>query len=171
MTTFLQTLIRPDKEESAQRTEVAKAANLLQVGEFQFLQLAYSEWHGEEMPEELINNLFMSYMLHDQVPYWAGHHAHQILELDRRGELNDRAPAYHRYDKDYSKIRPRDVKRFTVTAAIMVSILTGIVWLSHLVAGESTSFLPPYFEKKELEKMVKERNIQDTSRAPGPYGR
>ena len=68
MTTFFQTLIRPDREESAQRAEVAKAANLLQVGEFQFLQLAYSEWHGEEMSEELINHLFMAYMLYDQVP-------------------------------------------------------------------------------------------------------
>lgn len=171
MVTFFQTLIRPDKEESAQRAEVAKAANLLQVGEFQFLQLAYSEWHGEEMSEELINSMFMSYMLYDQVPYWARHHAYQILELDRRGELNDRDPAYHRYDKDYGKIRPKDVKRFIVNAAIMVSVLTGVVWLCHLAAGESTSFLPPYFEKKEMKEMSKERKIQDTSLAPGRYNR
>ena len=92
-------------------------------------------------------------------------------KLDSRGELNDRDPAYHRYDKDYGKIRPRDVKRFIVTAAIMVSILTGVVWLSHLVAGESTSFLPPYFEKKEMKAMAKERKIQDTSLAPGRYSR
>ncbi len=171
MTTFLQTLIRPDREESGQRAEVAKAASLLQVGEFQFLQLAYSEWHGEEMSEELINNLFMSYMLYDQVPCWARHHAHQILALDKRGELNENDPAYHRYDKDYGKRFPGDIKRFIVTATLMVSIMTGIVWLSHLVAGESTSFLPPYFEKKELKKMGKERKIEDTSLTTGRYSR
>ena len=98
--TLLQTLIRPDREESAQRAEVARAANLLQVGEFQFLQLAYSRWHGEEMPEEVINRMFMAYMLHDQVPYWARHHAHHILALDGQGALDEADPAYHRYDRD-----------------------------------------------------------------------
>ena len=171
MVTFFQTLIRPDREESAQRAEVAKAANLLQVGEFQFLQLAYSKWHGEEMSEELINHLFMAYMLYDQVPYWARHHAHHILALDEQGELNENDPAYHRYDKDYGKKLPVDIKRFIVTAAIMVSVMTGIFWLSHLVAGESTSFLPPYFTKKEMKAMAKERKIQDTSLAPGRYNR
>ena len=171
MVTFFQTLIRPDREESAQRAEVAKAANLLQVGEFQFLQLAYSEWYGEEMSEELINQLFMAYMLYDQVPFWARRHAHQILALDKQGELDENDPAYHRYDKDYGKKLPADIKRFIVTATLMVSIMTGIVWLSHLVAGESTSFLPPYFEKKEIKGTEKERNIEDTSLTPGRYNR
>lgn len=69
--TLLQALIRPDRGENARRAEVARAANLLQVGEFQFLQLAYDEWRGREMPEALINRLFTAYMLHDQTPWWA----------------------------------------------------------------------------------------------------
>lgn len=165
--TLLQTLIRPDREESAQRAEVARAANLLQVGEFQFLQLAYSQWHGEEMPEELIDRMFMAYMLHDQVPYWARHHAHHILALDGRGALDEGDPAYHRYDRDYGKKPPSDVWRFAVVAALLVSIMTGFLWLSHLVAGESASFLLPYFTKKELLEMEKERGVRKTSPAPG----
>lgn len=69
--TLLQAFIRPDREENARRAEVARAANLLQVGELQFLQLAYDEWRGREMPEDLINRLFTAYMLHDQTPWWA----------------------------------------------------------------------------------------------------
>ena len=69
--TLLQALIRPDRGENARRAEVARAANLLQVGELQFLQLAYDEWRGREMPEALINRLFTAYMLHDQTPWWA----------------------------------------------------------------------------------------------------
>ncbi len=71
---LFQTLIRPDREENSQRAEVCKAANFLQVGEFQFLQLAYREWHKDEMPEELTNSIFKSYMLHDEVPHWARHY-------------------------------------------------------------------------------------------------
>ncbi|MCH7542778.1 MAG: hypothetical protein IIB65_03995, partial [Proteobacteria bacterium] len=46
MSNLFQTLMRPDREESEQRAEVARAANLLQLGEFQLLQLAYHDWHG-----------------------------------------------------------------------------------------------------------------------------
>ena len=41
MTGFFQTLIQPDREEHPERALIARAANLLQVGEFQLLQLAY----------------------------------------------------------------------------------------------------------------------------------
>ncbi len=166
MATLLRTLIRPDREEASLRAEVAKAANLLQVGEFQFLQLAYSEWHGKEMTEDLVNRLFMRYMLYDQVPYWARHYAHRILSLDGRGELNERDPGYHRYDRNYGKELPRDVRRFIVAAAIVVSLMGGVLGLGHLVAGESASFLPPYFTKKELKKMGAQRKSAQTPPAP-----
>ena len=49
---FFKTLIRPDQEEDPERTLVARAANVLQVGEFQLLQLAYHEWHGHDLPQK-----------------------------------------------------------------------------------------------------------------------
>ena len=62
---LLQTLMRPDREEMelGERTLVAKAANILQVGEFQLLQLAYQGWHNRDLPEALVSQLFSSYML------------------------------------------------------------------------------------------------------------
>ncbi len=166
--TLLQTLIRPDREEHTQRAEVAKAANLLQVGEFQFLQLAYSEWHGREMSEELINRLFMRYMLYDQTPYWARHFAHHILGLDRQGELDEEDPAYHKYDRDYGEKLSRDVSRFVIAAAILVSLMGGALWLGHLIAGESASLLPPYFTQKRDEKHGEGTQNQGNAPRTGP---
>ena len=151
MQSFFHTLIRPDREENSRRAEVARAANLLQVGEFQFLQLAYNKWFDEDMPEELCNNLFMGYMLYDKVPHWARHYARRILALDREGALNERDPVYHRYDSDYHSTVPQGVVKFCASVAIVVVFIGGILWIGHMMTdGGGTSILPPYFEKKEI---------------------
>ena len=38
---FFKTLVKPDWDDNPKRTEIIHAANLLQVGEFQLIQLAY----------------------------------------------------------------------------------------------------------------------------------
>ena len=148
---LFQTLIRPDREENSQRAEVCKAANFLQVGEFQFLQLAYREWHKDEMPEELTNSIFKSYMLHDEVPHWARHYGRRIISLYRRGELNDRDPAYHRYDRDYGKRVPQGMIRFIGAAAVLFLVIAGMLLIGHLATdGKGSSVLPPYFTPEEI---------------------
>ncbi len=164
--TLLQALIRPDREENAWRAEVARAANLLQVGEFQFLQLAYDEWHGREMPEDLINRLFTAYMLHDQAPWWARRCARRVLALDGRGELNEEDPAWRRYDRNYGQAPSKDARRFIAVALLLASLLGGTLWIGHLVAGESASFLPPYFTRKELREMAGEREAGNAAKTP-----
>ena len=59
MKDFFQTLLKPDREdpEAKERAEVARAADILMIGEFQFLQLAYYEWHGDDLPVELVDKL------------------------------------------------------------------------------------------------------------------
>ena len=151
MQNFFQTLIRPDREETPDRAEIARAANLLQVGEFQFLQLAYNEWFSEEMPERLCDKFFMGYMLQDSVPHWARHYARRILALDREGTLNDLDPRYHRYDSDYHTTVPQGVVKFWASVFVVVAFIGGILWIGHIMtAGKSTSVLPPFFEEKEL---------------------
>ena len=74
MKSFLRTLLRPDREETnPEAAEVAQAANILQIGEFQLLQLAYRDWHSAELPETLTDKLFACYMLRKQVPHWTRH--------------------------------------------------------------------------------------------------
>ena len=134
---FLRTLLHPDVEEAPDKALVARAANLVQLGEFQFLQLAYREWHGEELPEAMIDPLFRRYMLQDRVPPWARHYARRIAELDRQGRLDDRAPRFRRLDGGYGASAPRGLRRFVLAASVVA-------------AGKSSSILPPYFDENEL---------------------
>jgi len=147
---FFETLIRPDKEEQTERAEVARAANFLQVGEFQLLQLAYKEWHGQDLPEALVDRLFAAYMLHNEVPHWARQYARNILRLEEQGRLDDLDPKYHRYDADYHTHVPGGVRRFFAAAAVLVLCLGGSLLFAELATGDSTSVLPPYFERDEL---------------------
>jgi hypothetical protein len=98
---FFKVLMNPDQEEKelGEQVIVAKAANLLQVGEFQLLQLAYVDWHGEELGEEMASVLIKSYMIEHQVPPWARHYARKIMALSESGQLDDSEPSDHRYDR------------------------------------------------------------------------
>jgi len=149
---FFQAVLHPDREEleNAERAEVCKAANVLQVGEFQFLQLAYYEWFGEDLPQALIARLFTSYMLHNEVPHWARHYARVVMVRDETGNLGDDGPTYHRYDHDYHTEVPNGVRRFcTATGIITMALVSGIL-IASLSVKEPTSLLPPYFERDEL---------------------
>ena len=45
MSGLLKTLIKPDWDDNPKRSEILNAANLLQIGEFQLIQLAYKVWY------------------------------------------------------------------------------------------------------------------------------
>lgn len=148
---LFETLIHPDKEEDTERAEVARAANLLQVGEFQVLQLAYKEWFGRELPEALVDRLFAAYMFQNDVPFWARQYSRNILRLDDQGGLDDMNPAYHRYDSDFrSQAAPDGVLRFCMAVGFVVLCLGGGIMIAETSTGNGTSVFPPYFDRDEL---------------------
>ena len=150
MSSLFQTLMRPDREECAERAEVARAANLLQIGEFQLLQLAYHDWHGEDVAPEAINRLFKTYMIEKVVPHWARHYALYIIARDTAGLLDDQEPRYHRYDVNFGIHLPHGVRQFCIAAAAVTICIGGALWISYLATGGNTAVLPPYFEEHEL---------------------
>ncbi len=123
------TLLHPDHEEveMKERLVVISAANQLQVGEFQLLQLAYREWYGEDLPEDLVSELFTSYMLRNRVPHWARHYARRVIDGYERGELDDNSPLFHRFDHDYRTRMPRGLQRFCVDAAGVIICVFGSI--------------------------------------------
>ena len=149
---LLETLIRPDREEHEERAEVAKAANLLQIGEFQLLQLAFHDWHERDMPAGVIDRIFANYMLHNEVPFWARRYARNIIALDDAGELDDLQPHYHRYDSDYHTSVPNGRRRFVLATSCVLLALFGGLALAELAAKPGSSILPPYFERGSLGK-------------------
>ena len=69
MNGFLKTLVKPDWDDNPKRTEVLNAANLLEIGEFQLIQLAYKVWYQEELPENKIDKIFRRIYGHRNYPY------------------------------------------------------------------------------------------------------
>jgi len=146
MKQFIKTLLRPDQEEDPERTLVARAANVLQVGEFQLLQLAYRDWFGQELPAALCDQLFQAYMLRDEIPSWARYYARRIIEFEERGLIDCNDAYYHRYDREYVTHVPQGVRQFTWVSVILASILVLGVVIGELAAGQGASMLPPYFD-------------------------
>lgn len=145
---FFDTLLRPDHEDDPQGGEIAHAANLLQVGEFQLLQLAHAEWFGREMTLEETSRYFRLFMIERTVPGWALRYARDIAELDRQGRLDDRREHYHRYDCDYSR-RPMSngMRRFIVAATLVTGVVGGGLAMATYSADCNGGILPPCFER------------------------
>jgi len=150
MMQFFKTLVRPDREEDPERTVVARAANVLQVGEFQLLQLAYRDWYGQELPIALCDQLFQAYMLRNEIPIWARHYARRILDFEERGLIDCDDAYYHRYDREYVTHVPQGVKQFTWVSMILATVIVLGVVIGELSAGEGASMLPPYFDQRDF---------------------
>ena len=169
MPSFFETLIRPDREENEERALVARAANILEIGEFQILQIAYYEWFGEEMPEAMTDHIFRTFMMQSQVPHWAKHFARQIIDEEQKGTLDERSPYYHRYDSDYYRALPLGARRLAIAVGVIVLFVGGGILISHLtvtgssrstasgsgekgveIQRQSTSITVPYWSEDEL---------------------
>lgn len=150
---FFKVLLRPDREEreNGPRALIARAANILQIGEFQLLQLAYRDWHGEDLSEHRLSGLFATYMLNGDVPPWARHFARRILEQEGRGDLNENDPNFHRFDHEYHGRRVNGgTEKFVMAVTVLAVVVGGGIWFADLSARESASQLPPFFTNEEL---------------------
>ena len=113
MSSLLKALIKPDWDDSPKRTEILHAANLLQIGEFQLIQLAYKVWYGQNLPENKINKIFGEYMVTGIIPIWVTYYAKDIIKLDNANVLDSYNKKYHVYDHEFGKHinHERQIKR------------------------------------------------------------
>lgn len=152
MAGLLETLLRPDHEDDPDRGIVIQAANILQIGEFQFLQLAYREWFGRDMPERDVDGHFRSFILKGHTPHWVLQHAKRIIDWDARGLLDERNPDYRKFENLHYSPVPMGVRRFAIAIACLVLALGGGLTLAHFATFKTSSILPPYFEDKDLPR-------------------
>ena len=153
MSGLLKTLIKPDWDDNPKRSEILNAANLLHVGEFQLIQLAYKVWCKEDLPEDKINKIFSEYMITGIIPIWVTHYAQDILKLSKANVLNSFNDKYHVYDHEFGKYISTEKQR--KRRGIFYALVVGIVFIaSHYMAINyvedegSASFYPPYVEKR-----------------------
>jgi len=152
MAGLLATLMRPDHEDDPERGTVIQAANILQVGEFQFLQLAYREWFAHDMPADQVDGYFRHFIIKGHTPRWAVQHAERIIDWDARGLLDERNPDYRRFENLHYSPIPQGVRRFAIAVAFLVLAIGGGLTVAHFATFTSVSVLPPYFDEKDLPR-------------------
>ena len=151
MKDFLHTLIKPDWDNNPKRSEILDAANLLQIGEFQLIQLAYRVWYKENLPEDKVNKIFEVYMIRGIIPIWVTYYARDIIKLDNANVLNGYDEKYHVYDHEFGEYICNDKHRRRrgiqyATIIILVFIFTHFMAANYV--EEAASFYPPYIEKR-----------------------
>jgi len=161
MNGLLKTLIKPDWYDNPKRSEILYAANLLQIGEFQLIQLAYKIWYRKDLPAEKINKIFNEYMISGIIPIWVTYYARDIIKLDRANALDGFNDKYHVYDHEFGSYIHNDLDR--KRRGIFYTIVIGLAFIgSHYIAAtymeEPAGFYPPYVEKKVVYPELYQKN-------------
>ena len=158
---LLKTLIKPDWDDNPKRSEILHAANLLHVGEFQLIQLAYKSWYIEDLPEEKINKIFSEYMVTGIIPIWVTYYAQDILKLSKANVLDSFNDKYHVYDHEFGKHISTEKQR--KRRGIFYTLIIGFVFIgTHYMAAnyteEPAGFYPPYIEKRVVYPELYEKD-------------
>ena len=152
MNGLVRTLIKPDWDDNPKRSEILHAANLLQIGEFQLIQLAYKVWYGKDLAEEKINTIFGEYMVSGIIPIWVTYYAKDIIKIEKANALNSYDEKYHVYDHEFGGYIHDDKKRkkrgvFYVTIIVFVFIANHYMAANYVGMEEPADLFPPYVEK------------------------
>ena len=162
MNGLVKTLIKPDWDDNPKRSEIIHAANLLQIGEFQLIQLAYKVWYKKELPEEKINKIFSEYMITGVIPIWVTYYAIDIIKMEKAKVLNSNDEKYHIYDHEFGSYIYDEKERRK--RGIFYTIIITVVFIStHYMAAnyfeEPAGFYPPYIEKRVVyPELYKNKN-------------
>ncbi len=150
---LLKTLVKPDWDDNPKRSEILNAANILQIGEFQLIQLAYKVWFREDLPENKINKIFEEYMIRGIMPIWVTYYAKDIIKLDNANVLNGYDEKYHVYDHEFGTYiydnkqrRRRGVLYATIIAIVFIA--SHYMAINYVEDEGSAGFYPPYIEKR-----------------------
>jgi hypothetical protein len=152
-------LFHPDQEEDPDCGVVIHAANLLEVGEFQLLQLAFFEWYGREMHCSEKESFFRSVFLVKETPVFLRHYARNIVLSDDRGDLRARVPFYHRYDPAvFDRRLPNGIGRFVGVTVLLISVLIvslGMAIFTIEQGGRCTNYIPPCLTAQDLGEVTR----------------
>jgi len=149
---LVKTLIKPDWDDNPKRSEILHASNLLQIGEFQLIQLAYKGWFRINLPEEKINKIFSEYMISGIIPVWVTYYAKDIIKMEDANVLNSHDEKYHVYDYEFGEYISDEKKR--KRRGVFYTFIIGVVFIAnHYMAAnyvnmeEPADLFPPYVEK------------------------
>jgi len=153
-------LAHPEEDVHPDRILLADAANLLQIGEFQLLQLAGRQWLGRDLTPEEIDRWFRRLVYRDEVPQWARVYAREILRLDRDGKLNPDRVEYHHYDSRGGRQLQASGRNFLLIAAGTVGLMLVLLLVATRMVTNPVSMLPPFMDQDD-DRPAAERPVDE----------
>lgn len=103
--------------------QVIEAAAILEISEYELLDMAYREWYGRPPRAHVLSDAFGPYMFDGRTPFWAVALARQIIDLYNEGRL-----AQSRFR---AVMRPPPTLRELLTAAaqsVLLLLLFGLIY-------------------------------------------
>ena len=68
--------------------QVAEAAELLAIGEFELFALAHRWWFDSPCEDAELGRIFGEFLVHERVPPWVRHYCRRVLVLAAVGQLD-----------------------------------------------------------------------------------
>ncbi len=79
-----------DKRVQKDLDSVSYASDLLNVSEFRFFHIAYSQWYGHDIMESQLEYVFADFMFDRFVPHWVRHFTRRIIDISNQNLLDPR---------------------------------------------------------------------------------
>lgn len=125
-----------EKNHAPDAIAVADASALLQVTEFELFRIAYRWWHGDSIPDDELEPIYLPYMFRDQVPSWVRQFCREVLDRADAGELDP---------LEYG-IEPRPLDMGMYNRGLRYFLWLVIVLGSLVTAAQATVQLMPWYQ-------------------------
>ena len=151
---FLKAFLCSDITNKQDRAMVTSVANLLDIGEFQLLQIAFRHWYGREMQSYEQDAFFHDVFILGKTPAFLRHLSRRIYFRDVECNFHEQPSRFNIPDLNSVRVdKPIDVRHFVK----VISLLLGVLFVFLLLAlytvrydGNCTTYFPPCLTDNDL---------------------
>ena len=151
---FLKAFLCSDATNKQDRAMVTSVANLLDIGEFQLLQIAFRHWYGREMQPYEQDAFFHDVFILGKTPAFLRHLSRRIYFRDVECNFHEQPSRFNIPDLNSVRVdKPIDVRHFVK----VISLLLGVLFVFLLLAlytvrydGHCTTYFPPCLTDNDL---------------------
>jgi hypothetical protein len=123
---------RKERQRVQEETDqISIASDILQISEFNFFRLAYSQWFGRDIPVSRLEHIFAQYVFEEIVPYWVRHLSRRVMKKLDQGILDP---------SDFHVIPPKGSRKLRIEGYIYTVIISIIIIVFCIGAIYSTPY-------------------------------
>ena len=162
---FLMPFLCSDAANKQDRMMVTSVANLLDIGEFQLLQIAFKDWYGRELHPEEQDEIFHDFFILGKTPAFLRHLSRRIYLRDVEWGLHEQSFRFNIHGLNAVTVyKTVDVRHFVK----VISLLLGVLFVFLLLAlytvrydGHCTTYFPPCLTDNDLGAKEAESGRRD----------